>query len=104
MTMGTATGMPAVIVQFFIDTRPLLPPIFVLRDTQFLDSVACRDRKSVQHGESLIEFSGRDRVQAQRKAVSWWFAHRQSLGLCLKEFFLRCRFSDDQRTITFMHP
>jgi hypothetical protein len=57
------------------------------------------------HGEStLICFSGRDRVQAQRKAISWWYTHRQALGLCLKDFFRRCRLEEDQRTITFIHP
>jgi hypothetical protein len=53
-------------------------------------------------GEStLIEFSGRDRVHARRKALDWWFHHRQSLGLRLLEFLSLCRVSDDQRTITF---
>jgi hypothetical protein len=54
-------------------------------------------------GESqLIEFCGRDRVHAQRKALDWWFHHRQSLGLRLREFLALCRVSDDQRTITFV--
>ncbi|HEY2748170.1 MAG TPA: hypothetical protein VGL86_26280 [Polyangia bacterium] len=53
-------------------------------------------------GEStLIEFCGRDRVHAQRKAVDWWFHHRMTLGLRLREFLARCRWSDDQRTIIF---
>jgi len=53
-------------------------------------------------GEStLIEFSGRDRVHARRKALDWWFHHRQALGLCLREFLSRCQVSDDQRTIIF---
>jgi hypothetical protein len=56
------------------------------------------------HGESrLIEFCGRDRVHAQRKAVDWWYQHRQSLGLKLCDFLSRCRWSDDRRTITFVH-
>jgi hypothetical protein len=55
------------------------------------------------HGESLIEFNGRDRVHAQRKAVDWWFTHRQALGLGLRAFFLRCRWSDE-RTIVFIRP
>ena len=65
-----------------------------------------RTRKERAHGESqeLIEFSGHDRVQAQRRAVDWWFTHRQALGLCLREFFSRCRVSDDKRTITFVRP
>jgi hypothetical protein len=60
--------------------------------------------RSVLLGESLVEFNGRDCVQVQRRAVDWWFTHRQNLGLCLREFFLRCRWSDDRRTITFMRP
>jgi len=52
----------------------------------------------------LIEFCGRDRVHAQRKAVDWWFTHGRVLGLRLREFLLRCQWSDDQRTITFIHP
>jgi len=56
-------------------------------------------------GEStLIEFCGRDRVHARRKALDWWFHHRQSLGLRLVEFFAQCRVSDDQRKITFIRP
>jgi hypothetical protein len=38
----------------------------------------------------------------QRRAVDWWFTHRDKLGLCLRDFFLRCRWSDDRRTITFI--
>ena len=53
-------------------------------------------------GEStLIEFSGRDGVHARRKAVDWWFHHRVTLGLRLREFLACCRVSEDQRTITF---
>ena len=48
-----------------------------------------------------VEFVGRDRVHVRRLAVNWWYSHRQQLGLCLKEFFLRCRLSADQRTIIF---
>jgi len=59
--------------------------------------------RSVPLGEStLIEFSGRDHVHARRKAVDWWFHHRTTLGLRLREFLACCRFSEDQRTITFI--
>ncbi len=50
-----------------------------------------------------ISFNGRDRVHVQRLALNWWYTHRQQLGLCLKDFFLRCSLSDDGRTITFVH-
>jgi hypothetical protein len=56
----------------------------------------------VPHGESLVEFCGSDRVQAQRKAVDWWFTHRQALGLGLCDFLGRCLRSEDQCTITFV--
>jgi hypothetical protein len=58
--------------------------------------------RSVPLGEStLIEFCGRDRVHARRKALDWWFCHRETLGLRLREFLACCRWSDDQRKITF---
>jgi hypothetical protein len=69
-----------------------------LADTHFLNG------KERALGESLIEFCGRDRAHAQRKAVDWWFTHGRLLGLKLRDFLLRCRWSDDRRTITFIHP
>jgi hypothetical protein len=60
--------------------------------------------RALGESQELIEFSGRDRVQAQRRAVDWWFSHRQALGLCLRDFFSRCRISDDNRTIVFVRP
>ena len=76
---------------------PEAASLFALRHTLFLVE------QERAHGEStLIEFSGRDRLHAQRKAVDWWFCHRHDLGLRLHEFFSRCRFSHDERTITFV--
>ena len=87
--------MPPPIVQNFIDSCLKRPPRFELGITHYFS-------RSVPLGEStLIEFCGRDRVHARRKALDWWFQHRQALGLRLLEFFACCRFSDDQRKITF---
>jgi len=87
--------MPPPFVQNFIDSCPERPARFVEGITHYFAG-------SVPLGEStLIEFSGRDRVHARRKALDWWFHHRQALGLCLREFLSRCQVSDDQRTIIF---
>jgi hypothetical protein len=90
--------MPRTVVQNFIDSCLKRPARFELGLTHYFSG-------SVPLGEStLIEFCGRDRVQAQRKAVDWWFHHRQALGLRLLDFLSRCRLSDDQRTLTFIRP
>jgi hypothetical protein len=46
-------------------------------------------------------FQGRDRAHAKRRALDWWYRHREELGLCLRDFFGRCRISRDERTISF---
>jgi hypothetical protein len=69
-----------------------------------LQKFFARKERALGESQGLIEFSGRDRVQAQRRAIDWWFTHRRALGLCLRDFFSRCRVSDDKRTITFIHP
>jgi hypothetical protein len=46
-------------------------------------------------------FQGRDRAHAKRRALDWWYRHREDLGLCLRDFFSRCRISRDERTISF---
>jgi hypothetical protein len=90
--------MPLDIVQNFIDSCLQRPARFAWGITHYF-------LRSVPLGEStLIEFSGRDRVQAQRRALDWWFHHRQTLGLRLREFLCNCRWSDDRRTITFIRP
>jgi hypothetical protein len=58
----------------------------------------------LQGGLHIIEFRGRDRVHARRKALDWWFHHREALGLRLGDFLSRCCWSDDQRTVIFIRP
>jgi hypothetical protein len=48
-----------------------------------------------------VEFFGRDRVHAKRKALEYWYQNRHALHLTLADFFARCRISPDNRTITF---
>jgi hypothetical protein len=80
MTPGRASDVPPVRVKNYVDL--------------WLHAPYRRD----------VEFCGRTRVHVQRLAVSWWDAHRRELGLCLKEFFLCCKLSDDERTIIFTQP
>lgn len=54
-------------------------------------------------GEFKIEFSGRDRAHVKRKALDYWYNHRDFLKLSLRDFFSRCRLSSDERTITFSY-
>jgi hypothetical protein len=91
--------MPPLFVQNFIDSCLKRPARFACTVTHYFVP------RSVLLGEStLIEFSGRDRVHAQRKALDWWFHHRQAHGLHLRDFLARCLVSADERTITFIRP
>jgi hypothetical protein len=48
-----------------------------------------------------LMFHGRDRCHAKRKALDYWYRHRDQLRLNLRDFFRCCRLSADERTITF---
>lgn len=54
-------------------------------------------------GEYKIEFSGRDRAHAKRKALDYWYHHHDALNLSMRDFFLRCRLKSDERTIVFVY-
>ncbi|MFH0900586.1 MAG: hypothetical protein V2A73_08150 [Pseudomonadota bacterium] len=67
------------------------------------DRVADRVEREVSLGEyKIIEFNGRDRAQTKRKALDYWYQHRDSLKLSLRDFFMRCRSSSDGLKIIFM--
>ena len=52
-------------------------------------------------GEYKVEFSGRDRLQAKRKALDFWVENRAVLQLSMRDFLDRCRISPDHRKIVF---
>jgi hypothetical protein len=52
-------------------------------------------------GEYKVEFIGRDRAHAKRKALDYWYHNRDLLKLSMADFFKSCRMSADCRTITF---
>ena len=65
--------------------------------------------RAAHHGEYQrhltsedIAFSGHDRLQVRRKALDYWYQHRNELGLNLRAFLERCLLSGDGRTIIFV--
>lgn len=51
--------------------------------------------------KTVEQFQGRDRAHAKRKALDFWYRHREQLGMSVRDFFQHCRLSHDERTITF---
>ena len=51
------------------------------------------------HG--AFRFLGRTRADTKRKALDFWVSNQRQLDLTLREFFERCRISQDGKRITF---
>jgi hypothetical protein len=51
-----------------------------------------------------MQFKGRDRKDAKRKALSYWHSHSRELGLSLREFLTHCRIGPKEKTIVFSEP
>ena len=51
---------------------------------------------------TALRFTGRNRAEAKRAALSYWYRHRERLALTLRDFFAICRLSSDERTIFFL--
>ena len=49
-------------------------------------------------------FNGRDRSDVKRKALSYWAANSDRLGMNLRDFLGCCRMGADERTIFFTAP
>ena len=47
-----------------------------------------------------VVFAGKDRIDAKRRALDYWYRRPRLQGLTLRDFLLRCRLSDE-RVITF---
>ena len=50
-----------------------------------------------------IVFNGRDRIDAKRRAMDYWYRRHRLEGVTLRQFLLRCRLVDD-KVITFYPP
>ena len=48
-----------------------------------------------------LTFTGKDRLDAKRKALRFWYTHRESLHESVEDFARRCTLSPDQKVITY---
>jgi hypothetical protein len=52
----------------------------------------------------VLKFSGRNRLEAKRKALRFWHAHQRILHESMQDFVKRCTLSHDQKVITYRRP
>ena len=48
-----------------------------------------------------LKFTGRNRLEAKRKALHSWYTHQDTLHESMRDFVKRCTLSPDQRVITY---
>ena len=48
-----------------------------------------------------IRFRGRNRADAKRKALNFWYINQSRLRLNLRDFSAQCRLLSDEKTIVF---
>jgi hypothetical protein len=51
-----------------------------------------------------LKFTGRNRLDAKRKALRFWYEHRDTLHLSMQDFAKQCTLSPDQKVITYRRP
>jgi len=51
--------------------------------------------------EKTLKFIGKNRFDAKRQALRFWYTHRDSLRENMQEFARHCSLSADQKTITY---
>ena len=52
------------------------------------------------NGETL-KFTGKNRLDAKRKALRFWYTHRKTLHESVTDFAKRCTLSPDQKVIIY---
>ena len=50
---------------------------------------------------SILKFSGRNRQEAKRKALNFWYSHQETLHESMQDFLKHCTLSSDQKVITY---
>jgi hypothetical protein len=48
-----------------------------------------------------LKFTGKNRLDAKRKALRYWYTHRETLHESMADFARRCTLSPDQKVITY---
>ena len=51
--------------------------------------------------ERTLKFIGKNRADAKRKALRFWFSHQDRLHENMREFAKHCTLSSDQKVITY---
>jgi hypothetical protein len=51
--------------------------------------------------EKTLKFIGKNRFDAKRKALRFWYTHRDMLHESMQDFAKRCTLSPDQKVITY---
>jgi hypothetical protein len=51
--------------------------------------------------EKTLKFIGKNRFDAKRKALRFWYTHRDTLHESMQDFAKRCTLSPDQKVITY---
>ncbi len=53
----------------------------------------------------VLKFTGRNRLEAKRKALRFWYTHQDVLRESMQDFLRKCSLSPDQKVITYRpHP
>jgi len=55
----------------------------------------------VESSAKTLKFVGKNRFDAKRKALRFWYANQDVLHESMQEFAKRCRLSSDQKVITY---
>jgi hypothetical protein len=55
----------------------------------------------VESPAKTLKFVGKNRFDAKRKALRFWYANQDVLRESMQEFAKRCRLSSDQKVITY---
>ncbi len=51
--------------------------------------------------QGVLEFTGRNRLEAKRKALRFWRSHQGLLRESMQDFVKRCTLSPDEKVITY---
>jgi hypothetical protein len=49
----------------------------------------------------VLKFIGKNRLEAKRKALHFWYTHQDSLHESMQDFVKHCTLSPDQKVITY---
>ena len=60
--------------------------------------------RNIEPTGRVLKFTGRNRLDAKRKALRYWMTHRKMLHESMADFAKHCTLSPDQKVITYRRP